>query len=90
MPEAVSNWARSIDSPHTKLASMQQIDKQSFLIAMHAKNGGVVADERKASETINIDEQNTFDLVYLDDVLIFSKSLEEHLHHLDTMLSLLA
>ena len=34
--------------------------------------------------------KNTFILVYLDDVLIFSNSLDEHLRHLDTTLGLLA
>ena len=34
--------------------------------------------------------QNTFILVYLDVVLIFSKTLEEHLKHLDIVLALLA
>ena len=34
-------------------------------------------------------EENTFVLVYLDDVLIFSKNLDDHLMHLDKVLSLL-
>ena len=33
--------------------------------------------------------KHTFILVYLDDVLIFSNSLEEHLQHLDTALTML-
>jgi hypothetical protein len=35
-------------------------------------------------------EENTFVLVYLDDILIFSKSLDEHLVNLDKVLSLLS
>ena len=35
-------------------------------------------------------EENTFVLVYLDDILIFSKSLDEHLVHLEKVISLLA
>ena len=34
-------------------------------------------------------EENTFVLVYLDDVLIFSSNLDDHLQHLDKILSLL-
>ena len=34
-------------------------------------------------------EENTFVLVYLDDVLIFSSNLDDHLQHLDKVLSLL-
>ncbi len=35
-------------------------------------------------------EENTFVLVYLDDILIFSKSLDEHLVHLDKVMPLLS
>ncbi len=34
-------------------------------------------------------EENTFVLVCLDDILIFSRSLNEHLEHVDKVLSLL-
>jgi len=39
--------------------------------------------------TILKPRQNPFVLVYLDDVLIFSNDLEEHLQHIDTVLTLL-
>ena len=39
--------------------------------------------------TILKPHQNPFVLVYLDDVLIFSNDLEEHLQHIDTVLTLL-
>ena len=35
-------------------------------------------------------EENTFVLVYLDDILIFSQTLEEHICHLDKVLSMLS
>ena len=34
-------------------------------------------------------EENTFVLVYLDDVLIFSSNFDDHLQHLDKVISLL-
>ena len=77
------------DSDVQKTSFKCQFGQFEFLVMPFGLTNAPSAFQRWMNHVLQ-PHKNTFILVYLDDVLIFSNSLDEHLRHLDTTLGLLA